>query len=61
MKFYILKSFFTLVSDFTGADPLIHRRNVTNVNDRGIRTERNDIKYLNEPQFVGIFKDNKVI
>ncbi|VDN02870.1 unnamed protein product [Thelazia callipaeda] len=49
------------VSDFSGADPLIHQRNVTKVVDLGIRTERNDVKFLNEPQFVGSFRDDKYV
>lgn len=48
------------MSDFSGSDPLIHRRNVTKIDDLGIRTSRNDAKFLNEPQFVGSFKDDKV-
>lgn len=48
------------MSDFSGADPLIHRRNVTKVVDLGIRTERNDVKFLNEPHFVGSFRDDEV-
>lgn len=48
------------VSDFSGADPLIHRRNVSKLLELGIRTERNDVKFLNEPQFAGSFKDEKV-
>uniref|UniRef100_A0A914VET5 Semaphorin-1A n=1 Tax=Plectus sambesii TaxID=2011161 RepID=A0A914VET5_9BILA len=47
------------VSDFTGADPLIHRRNVSKENDLGIRTERNDVKFLNDPQFAGSFQDDE--
>ncbi|KHN76983.1 Semaphorin-1A [Toxocara canis] len=49
------------VSDFSGADPLIHRRNVSKLVELGIRTERNDIKFLNEPQFAGSFKDEKYV
>uniref|UniRef100_A0A915PVP5 Sema domain-containing protein n=1 Tax=Setaria digitata TaxID=48799 RepID=A0A915PVP5_9BILA len=49
------------VSDFSGADPLIHRRNVTKIVDLGIRTERNDVKFLNEPHFVGSFRDDEYV
>uniref|UniRef100_A0A915B0J3 Sema domain-containing protein n=2 Tax=Parascaris univalens TaxID=6257 RepID=A0A915B0J3_PARUN len=49
------------VSDFSGADPLIHRRNVSKLLELGIRTERNDVKFLNEPQFAGSFKDEKYV
>uniref|UniRef100_A0A8R1XR35 Sema domain-containing protein n=1 Tax=Onchocerca volvulus TaxID=6282 RepID=A0A8R1XR35_ONCVO len=49
------------VSDFSGADPLIHRRNITKIVDLGIRTERNDVKFLNEPHFVGSFRDNEYV
>lgn len=49
------------VSDFSGSDPLIHRRNVTKDVDLGIRTSRNDAKFLNEPQFAGSFKDDKYV
>ncbi|VIO95716.1 Plexin repeat family protein [Brugia malayi] len=49
------------VSDFSGADPLIHRRNITKMIDLGIRTERNDVKFLNEPNFVGSFRDNEYV
>ncbi|VDK44696.1 unnamed protein product [Anisakis simplex] len=49
------------VSDFSGADPLIHRRNVSKLIELGIRTERNDVKFLNEPQFAGSFRDEKYV
>ncbi|VDK33229.1 unnamed protein product [Gongylonema pulchrum] len=48
------------VSDFSGTDPLIHRRNISKIVDLGIRTERNDMKFLNEPHFVGSFRDDEV-
>ncbi|MFH4974288.1 hypothetical protein AB6A40_000997 [Gnathostoma spinigerum] len=47
------------VSDFSGVDPLIHRRNVSKSVDLGIRTQRNEITLLNDPQFVGSFKDDQ--
>ncbi|KAM3722400.1 Semaphorin-1A [Dirofilaria immitis] len=49
------------VSDFSSADPLIHRRNITKIVDLGIRTERNDVKFLNDPHFVGSFRDNEYV
>ncbi|VDK76169.1 unnamed protein product [Litomosoides sigmodontis] len=49
------------VSDFSGVDPLIHRRNITKIIDLGVRTERNDIKFLNEPHFVGLFRDDEYV
>ena len=42
------------VADFAGKDPLVHRRRLKGAAvDFGLRTERNDIKCLNSPDFVG--------
>lgn len=48
------------VSDFSGFDALVHRRNISRMSDLGIRTLRGDTRSLNEPQFTGSFKDEKV-
>uniref|UniRef100_A0A7E4V448 Sema domain-containing protein n=1 Tax=Panagrellus redivivus TaxID=6233 RepID=A0A7E4V448_PANRE len=46
------------ISDFTGADSLIFRRNI-NSDKNGIRTERNNLKQLNKPQFAGRIATNE--
>uniref|UniRef100_A0A0K0DTL2 Sema domain-containing protein n=1 Tax=Strongyloides stercoralis TaxID=6248 RepID=A0A0K0DTL2_STRER len=45
------------VTDFDSMDPLIYRKNVTvsNQSDLGIRTVKDDDKFLNSPHFVGSF------
>uniref|UniRef100_A0A0K0F5F7 Sema domain-containing protein n=1 Tax=Strongyloides venezuelensis TaxID=75913 RepID=A0A0K0F5F7_STRVS len=45
------------VTDFDSMDPLIYRRNVTvsNQSDLGIRTVKDDERFLNSPHFVGSF------
>uniref|UniRef100_A0A0N5A186 Sema domain-containing protein n=1 Tax=Parastrongyloides trichosuri TaxID=131310 RepID=A0A0N5A186_PARTI len=49
------------VTDFDSTDPLIYRRNVTvsNPSDLGIRTVKDDERFLNSPQFVGSFMDTE--
>ncbi|CEF66548.1 Sema domain and WD40/YVTN repeat-like-containing domain-containing protein [Strongyloides ratti] len=45
------------VTDFDSMDPLIYRKNVTisNQSDLGIRTVKDDERFLNSPHFVGSF------
>uniref|UniRef100_A0A915JEU5 peptidylprolyl isomerase n=1 Tax=Romanomermis culicivorax TaxID=13658 RepID=A0A915JEU5_ROMCU len=49
------------VADFSGADALISRRRIDQPadDDIGLRTERNDIKCLNEPNFVSSTSDER--
>ncbi|CAD5206263.1 unnamed protein product [Bursaphelenchus okinawaensis] len=49
------------VADFDGNDALVFRRNITKPEDRGIRTQRQNIMLLNKPQFVGTLQSEKYI
>uniref|UniRef100_A0AC35TJ43 Sema domain-containing protein n=1 Tax=Rhabditophanes sp. KR3021 TaxID=114890 RepID=A0AC35TJ43_9BILA len=51
------------VTDFDSTDPLIYRRNVSlqTPTDLGIRTVKDDFRFLNSPQFVGSFLDSDFI
>ncbi|CAD5208893.1 unnamed protein product [Bursaphelenchus xylophilus] len=49
------------VADFYGNDALVFRRNITKPEDRGIRTQRQNIMLLNKPQFVGTLQSEKYI
>ncbi|KAE9551751.1 hypothetical protein FO519_005030 [Halicephalobus sp. NKZ332] len=49
------------VSDFSGSDSLIYRKNITEDSSTGIRTERNNIRLLNKPQFAGSLHTDKFI
>uniref|UniRef100_A0A914DXR7 Sema domain-containing protein n=1 Tax=Acrobeloides nanus TaxID=290746 RepID=A0A914DXR7_9BILA len=48
------------VADFSGTDSLVFRRNISRIEDKGIRTIRDDIKFLNKPQFAGSLSTSNV-
>lgn len=50
------------MTDFDSMDPLIYRKNVTisNQSDLGIRTVKDDERFLNSPHFVGSFMYGEV-